>query len=680
MHPKSLHNSSFLRRYIPFAAILLIIGGCAYYNTMFNALDKYDSALTRLNASTNTEMPQDIRKDFEITIDKCWKLINIYGEDSNYADDALLLIAKSNFHLQEFTKAERFARQMIQKYPESDLYAEGNLWLAKSLVKLDRGDDAIGFLNTIIDSDADDDLKSRAWFSLGELYYQRDQASQAIEQFRTCIEYAEDELLVSEAGFLIGKIYYENRDYEEAADELALLFDYDEPIGVIFESQMLRIKTLLKLDDPDECLFVLNLMGRETRFFQYQDRIQAKIGECLVYDGEIEEAIDQYDYTIRNHPRTPGSAIAAFGLAEIFEHTYADYDSARKLYLRVKQEDRNSDLNIQAGEKAYTLEQYLKLKENIRLDLQDLNPDSLGEEERMDETTLEDQMPVVAGQDTNQNQVAPASQAARITKPTRKKREPEEIRQSLIKNNFALAEFFLLTMQNYDSAEVAYKRFINTFEDTSLVPKSYYALYYLYDFELNEEEKADSIKNIILEDYGETSYARHILLQDKNEIQLDSAQTDTVKNHYLRAEQLMYAEDYADAIPIFKEIAREDSGTVWAERSSYAIAWIYEKKLEDIDSALAAYEKVAEEYPNSAYGAIAKKKIQPPPPEPETEETPPDSIITTVDSLNALVAPEDSTRSDVEPGAVEILEKIELERPVNKEPDLAPEDTAQVIE
>ena len=85
-------HSSFLRRYIPVVVLLLIVGGCAYYNTMFNALEKYDSALLRLNQSTNPEIPQDIHKDFEITIDKCWKLINIYGEDSNWADDALLLI------------------------------------------------------------------------------------------------------------------------------------------------------------------------------------------------------------------------------------------------------------------------------------------------------------------------------------------------------------------------------------------------------------------------------------------------------------------------------------------------------------------------------------------------------------------------------------------------------------
>jgi tetratricopeptide (TPR) repeat protein len=650
---------------------------------MFNALDKYDSALTRLNESTSPDIPQEVRKDFELTIDKCWKLINIYGEDSNYADDALLLIAKSNFHLQEYTKSERFARQMIQKYPESDLYEEGNLWLAKSLIKLNQDDEAISFLNTLIASEANDDLKSRAWFSLGDLYYERGQFPQAIDELRTCIEYAEDELLVSEAQYLIGRIYFENGDYEQAADELDVLFDYDEPIGTIYESQMLRVNTLLKLDDPDEALYLLNMMSRETRFFKYQDRIQARIGECLAYDGETEQAIGQYEYTMRNHPRTPGSGIAAFGLAEILEHTYAEYDSARKLYLRVKQEDRNSDLNIKAGPRAYVLEQYLKIRDNINADLQELNADSLEldeEEEAAPDTTTES-LPFT-GVPADTGQIVPVAQQPKPAGRPAKRRTPEEIGQSLMKNRFALAEFFLLTMQNYDSAAVAYNRFIETYQDSTLVPKAYYALYYLYDFELQEQAKADSIQRIILDLFPDSPYAMHFIRQKRKESAPDSALTDSARVRYLRAEKLMFEEDYADALPVFRNIAQNDTGTAWAEKAQYAIAWIYEKKLEEIDSALAAYQYIAETYPNSTYGKIAQLKIQPPPPEPEPDSTMADSGSAGLDSttfMSDTTTVADSTADKVDPEALKQLEKIDREEP-GLTPEPMPGDSSRTLE
>ena len=659
-------------------ATVLIIGGCVYYNTMFNALDKYDSALTRLNQSTNPEIPQDIRKDFEITIDKCWKLINIYGEDSNYSDDALLLIAKSHYHLQEYTKSERFARQMTIKYPESELFAEGNLWLAKSLIKLNRGEDAVEFLNIIIDSEADDDLRSRAWFSLGELYYQREQFMPAIEKLETSIEYADDELLVSEASFLIGRIYYETGDFKQASDQLELLYDYDEPIGIIFESQMLRVAALLKQDDPDEALFVLKLMSRETRFYQYQDQIQAKIGDCLIYDQQLEEAIDQYDYTMRIHPRTSGSAAAAFGLAEIFDHTYADFDSARKLYLRVKQEDRNSEFNITAGSRAIVLDQYLKLRDNIRQDLSDLHPDSLAGSEATEEIQDNADTQNITEDITDSNQVKSTNQTKTPAR-TVKKRSEEEIQQSLIKNNFALAEFFLLNMQNYDSAEVAYNRFITTYQDSALVPKSYYALYYLYDFELNHREKADSIKKIILSNYAESVYAEHLLKEDLPE-HPEATKVDSVKQRYRMAENLMFAEDYADALSLFEEIAETDSGSVWAEKARYAIGWIYEKKLADVENAIAAYETVVKEYPASAYGKIAKLKIQPPP-EPQITDT-----ASVIDTSSTLISEDvidsvatDSSKTDMETESMMQLERVNTGELPEKPSEVA-EDSTGIIE
>jgi TolA-binding protein len=607
---------------------------------MFNALQTYDSATSRMNESTSGEISPETRKDFETTIDKCWKLINIYGEDSNYADDALLLIAKSNFYLQEYSKSERFSRQMIGKYPESELIPEANLWLARSLIKLDRGDEAAGYLNEIIQSDADDDLKSKAWFGLGELSEARDQKEQAVKELETCIELADDEKMVSEARYKIGQIYYTNKDYEQADKQLEMLFDYDEPIAVIFDSQMMRVDVLMKLKDPDEAEYLLNLMGRETRFFQYQDQIQAKKGECLVQNGAIPEAIDQFQYTLDTYPRTPGSARAAFGLADVLEHTYADYDSARKLYLRVKQEDRNSELNIVAGPRAYTLEQYLKLKDNIRFDIRSLNPDSAlsdidtltqPEEGRYKATPITENPTDSIKTQPSDSLKTQTTLATQKSARSVKKREPEEIRESLVKNNFALAEFFLLTMQNYDSAEVAYRRFIRNYQDSTLVPKAYYALYYIYDFEKHNRAKADSVKRIILDEYPRSVYALHILKHDQAE--KDTTVSDSIKLSYRNAENLMFNEDYSEALPIFEKIAETDSGSIWAEKSRYAIAWIYEKKLNEISNAVSAYEIIAKEYPDTPYGKIAKLKIQPPPP-----EAVPDTL-----ADSSRVAPTDTT-------------------------------------
>ena len=148
--------------------LLSLLAGCAYYNTMFNAEEKYETGEKLLAQSKGKEITPEIRKDFYDAIDKCWKLINLYGDSSTYADDALLLIGKSHFQVEEFVKSERYLRQFLNRYPKSDLIAEANLWLGKSLVNLDRDDEAKVFLNEALEADQSNEMNSHALLSLGK--------------------------------------------------------------------------------------------------------------------------------------------------------------------------------------------------------------------------------------------------------------------------------------------------------------------------------------------------------------------------------------------------------------------------------------------------------------------------------------------------------------------------------
>ena len=56
-----------------------MIVGCAYYNTLFNAQEKYEEGVKKIKSSRDGEITSDIRNDFYKTIDKCWKLINHFG-------------------------------------------------------------------------------------------------------------------------------------------------------------------------------------------------------------------------------------------------------------------------------------------------------------------------------------------------------------------------------------------------------------------------------------------------------------------------------------------------------------------------------------------------------------------------------------------------------------------------
>ena len=88
---KKHHTHYFI--YLILSSIFLL--NCAYYNTLFNAKKSYNDGIEIIQKEPEKESHPQANKFFEQTIEKCWKLIELYSDKSKYADDALLYIIKS---------------------------------------------------------------------------------------------------------------------------------------------------------------------------------------------------------------------------------------------------------------------------------------------------------------------------------------------------------------------------------------------------------------------------------------------------------------------------------------------------------------------------------------------------------------------------------------------------------
>jgi len=606
-----------LHKFIALVLFLTLLAGCAYYNTMFNANEKYETGERLLSQSKGKEITPEIRKDFYDAIDKCWKLINIYGDSSTYADDALLLIGKSHFQVEEFIKSERYLRQFLSRYPKSDLIAEANLWLGKSLVNLDRDDEAIMFLNEALDADKSDEMNSDALLSLGNINFKQKNYKKARTNLEQVIDISYSDDLDARAQYLIAESFFEEGKYAEAAANFNLVSDYKTQIDFLFDAFMRRIDCMVEMGQLDQAVELLDENSTNNRFLHKNSVMRARIADIYKDEGKFIEATNEYDDVLKKYPRTEGSAMAAFGMAQLMEFAYSDLDSARALYQRVGQEYRQSDLTEYAEKRARMLDQYQKIEANIKRDLDDLQKIETAVEDSSSVTENQQQVTENQQQVTEENGTNQPKQAVSRKPAIRSK---EEILSSLQKNKFAKAEFFLLTLANNDSAVALYKAFTKLSADTALVPKAYYALYYIYAHELEMPDKADSIRQIILQDYPETSYAAYF--KSKKTTARKITDDDSLYKHlYEEGETLMFDGRFEEAIDIFTQIAVEDSGSEFAKKARYASAWIYEKKLDDIPGAVHAYTILANEYPQSEAGKLAKEKIK----EPVEEPSPIDS-------------------------------------------------------
>ena len=113
MYNYFLKNKIFHQILIYFFILLL---GCAYYNTLFNAKKNFNAGLEIIQKEPGKETSSQAKRYFEQTIEKCWKLIELYSDKSKYADDALLFIIKSEYYIGNYSQATLHVNQFLSKY------------------------------------------------------------------------------------------------------------------------------------------------------------------------------------------------------------------------------------------------------------------------------------------------------------------------------------------------------------------------------------------------------------------------------------------------------------------------------------------------------------------------------------------------------------------------------------
>ncbi|HED11023.1 MAG TPA: tetratricopeptide repeat protein [Caldithrix abyssi] len=622
----------------------LSLGSCAYYNTFFNAEKYFESARSKKEAATGKEtLPRDAKKNFQRAIEKSWKVINLYGDSSSWADDALFLIGKSHYELEEYDKAREIFEQFAQKYIQSEWLPASKVWLGKTYLMLGDKEKALERFSAILASDADDDLKAEAHLYLAHLYFESETYDKAIEHYTQVLELSGDEVLSTEALFSMAEANYLLGYYDKAIENYEDILKYDIPMSKRYDALARLIDALIEKKDYDSAIALMRNILTDQRYKSYFSLIEVKLANISEFQESKEFARSQYREVLRKYPRTEGAALAAFYLGQQFEYDLGQFDSAKTMYDRVRKEFPKAEAVEEAVQRGKLLAAYLKIHNQIKKDYEDLyklehgdsslvdsmvtgmdtvevasrpQPDlplssgelSANEERDVPNKTVEGLRPA-EGEEANASQVATRSIKKIKEKKVAVSRTAEQVEKSLHRNLYNLGEFFLLSYERPDSALRPYRQFIERYpQDTVLTPKAYFSLYTAYQA-LSDSIDAEKVKKELYDLFPESIYSKK--LQGRL---TETKKTEKSPAHkkYLQAESLWENEHYDQAISLFREIARQDSGSNWALKSRYSVAWLYENILQDTDKAIEAYKLLLKEYPKSPTAKIAKAKITPP--------------------------------------------------------------------
>ena len=186
----------------------IFLNSCAYYNTFFNAEENYRMGLEKKKTNKNEKLPPDISHHFNAAIAKSWTVIDLYGDSSRWADDALLMIGKCHYQLEEYDKSQEVLEQFLQKYLKSDLIPDAELWLAKVYLKKNDTENALKRLSSITQSDGDDEIKAEAFYEIGEIYFDSGQYETAIQNYGSCIDLTSDSETAGNAQYKLADSYF----------------------------------------------------------------------------------------------------------------------------------------------------------------------------------------------------------------------------------------------------------------------------------------------------------------------------------------------------------------------------------------------------------------------------------------------------------------------------------------
>jgi TonB family protein len=176
------------------------------------------------------------------------------------------------------------------------------------------------------------------------------------------------------------------------------------------------------------------------------------------------------------------------------------------------------------------------------------------------------------------------------------------------KTMFLLAELYLTQVNQPDSALAEYLALVENHPQSEYAPKSLYAAAWVLQNVKEDSLTASKVYQRILIEYPKSDYAKSacgFLKQSPSKGEI------CAEDEYLRAERMLLAEGKIDsAVALYQKIVQDYPNSEYASKASYAVAWAKENFISTSDSSAAlAYQEVVDKYPETEYASQAKLKL-----------------------------------------------------------------------
>ena len=276
------------------ALALLAAGGCAKYNTYFNAKKAFDNAERvredALRRNQDPPKPAGTQKaDYETAIAKAQKLLDEYPGHS-LSDDALFLRAKAYYRLESYRMSIRQFDLLFQNFPATE-YLEEALYLQALnhllIGALDRSQDYLGQLARAFPDSRYQSEVSRVSGDNSYVLEDWEAATTAYSQYLALGDKARERDRVA---LKLAECLWELERYASADTVLAGMLERVAPGELAFRAELLRGRVLVRAGALDQADDVLGGLDQAAAFHKAEGELALARGELLVARDQADDA------------------------------------------------------------------------------------------------------------------------------------------------------------------------------------------------------------------------------------------------------------------------------------------------------------------------------------------------------------------------------------------------------
>ncbi|GAB4292295.1 MAG: hypothetical protein Kow0098_12100 [Ignavibacteriaceae bacterium] len=370
-----------MRKILLIPLLFLFATGCSvwedfttYFNLYYNAKDLFTRAEESIYAqkrplftTQNLIVPGSANTQLTQVIDKCSSILQ-FNSESDYVDEALLMLGKCFYYQKNYLKALRKFQELLATQPESDLVLETQLWTAKTQMRLKQYDEALELLNYVrnksIEQDEQEFLKQSF---VEEIVYKisLEQYPDAINLANEFLNLSDDDQVNAEVVFELGNLYMKTDDLESAISAFQKVFDYSPDFDLEEKANIELAKTLRKKGENVKALEIFEDIRNEDKFSNSFDIIDFESAMTYYDLGELDKALEKFQYTDTAYVNSIMSGAAQFELGQIMEKDFKDLDSAYYYYEKASRSQLPEEYLEKARDKKAIFDKYFSLQKTL---------------------------------------------------------------------------------------------------------------------------------------------------------------------------------------------------------------------------------------------------------------------------------------------------------------------------